>query len=272
MNLNVFLTRGMGSDSTIHTSNQEQRANVVLSDADQDILRALLLEVWKGLDGLDAEILAIEAALDVLRRRRTKEAERIQKLQVGMTPHKRLPPELLAAIFVHCMEFCYAVDVVPRFRHGNLTPWPLTQVCSRWREIALAEPRLWKHIQFPRLDMPWPKNTTELMHDLCSRRGGEGKIKLRASPKCQDEWEFLLDLIHLYPSRIRGLAIGIRDSPSPRLDTPIKAFESLESLIINVALHDESPDRPPLAAFSLARNLRKVKILPPGYSHHHENG
>lgn len=272
----------MDSDSTTLTSNQEQRArveahvvssNAVLSDTDQDVLRELLLEARKGPNGLDAEIsakeveimkmkAAMEAALGALKRRRAKEAERIKKLQGGITARKRLPPELLALIFVHYINYVF-VDVPPgrNSLDRSWSPWTLCQVCSRWRKIALAEPRLWKRIRVLPGD-PWQRRATmEVLHDIFSHRGGDGKVELILWVRSQDDWEALLSLMPLYSSRIRNLTII--GSPSPYLLTPMKAFESLEEFVLMGDLDMfGDPDESPITALSLSHNLRKVQILP----------
>ncbi|KAE9407293.1 hypothetical protein BT96DRAFT_153091 [Gymnopus androsaceus JB14] len=55
-------------------------------------------------------------------------------------PAQRIPTEILLLIFSYL-----------NFSEANLLqlsdgPWPLTKVCSRWREIALDYPLLWTHV------------------------------------------------------------------------------------------------------------------------------
>ncbi|KAJ7137861.1 hypothetical protein C8R44DRAFT_766367 [Mycena epipterygia] len=54
-----------------------------------------------------------------------------------------LPPEILAAIFMHCLP-----DV--RFTRPSLITAPLVfcVVCHQWREVALATPGLWSSLSF----------------------------------------------------------------------------------------------------------------------------
>ncbi|KAJ7174142.1 hypothetical protein C8R43DRAFT_636411 [Mycena crocata] len=68
-------------------------------------------------------------------------AAQIQSLRIAIAPHTKLPPELLAEIFL----FCSAAPV-------SLPPTPyepllvITQVSRTWRELALQVPELWASI------------------------------------------------------------------------------------------------------------------------------
>ncbi|RDB21654.1 hypothetical protein Hypma_011252 [Hypsizygus marmoreus] len=70
------------------------------------------------------------------------------------TSQSTLPPELLAKIFVHCFRGDEYVDehsgnigpAVELPRLAGSLPWTLGHICSRWRYVALHEPRLWNRI------------------------------------------------------------------------------------------------------------------------------
>jgi hypothetical protein len=59
-----------------------------------------------------------------------------------LSPHSpTLPPELLAEIFIHCLPNDDFIIPDP-----TTAPLVLCGVCHRWREIALATPRLWSSL------------------------------------------------------------------------------------------------------------------------------
>lgn len=76
------------------------------------------------------------------------------------SPIYRLPPELLSEIFILCQDGTWSGDIDHcffddlNFHHNNLYQniskchrWIIiTQVCSRWRQVALNTPRLWSFI------------------------------------------------------------------------------------------------------------------------------
>ncbi|ETW77386.1 hypothetical protein HETIRDRAFT_388921 [Heterobasidion irregulare TC 32-1] len=58
----------------------------------------------------------------------------------------RLPTEIIAKIFVHCLPRLFdATDELASFKLRN-APTLLTTVCKRWRDIALDTPQLWSNI------------------------------------------------------------------------------------------------------------------------------
>jgi hypothetical protein len=62
-----------------------------------------------------------------------------------VAPIKRLPPEVLSEIFLHCIDTDSSDlhnerDLAPRL---DKAPLLLGSVCSRWRSISLSTPRLW---------------------------------------------------------------------------------------------------------------------------------
>ena len=69
----------------------------------------------------------------------------------------RLPPELLAEIFLYCRGEVWDLPNNLETAKCRATPPRLrwifvTAVCSHWRQLALQTPRLWSHIslQYPR--------------------------------------------------------------------------------------------------------------------------
>ncbi|KAJ7015779.1 hypothetical protein C8F04DRAFT_1171667 [Mycena alexandri] len=66
---------------------------------------------------------------------------KVSDLQVELAPHRRLPPELLAEIFLFCTA--ETVSLPPSTDETLLI---LTQICHSWRELALRSPELWGNI------------------------------------------------------------------------------------------------------------------------------
>ena len=69
------------------------------------------------------------------------------KLRPGIAPHKYLPSETLVEIFLHyAAEIAEAVikrpEIIPDYHRLGPLPWVLGHICSRWRGLALAEPRI----------------------------------------------------------------------------------------------------------------------------------
>ncbi|KAJ7708808.1 hypothetical protein B0H17DRAFT_891344, partial [Mycena rosella] len=68
------------------------------------------------------------------------QAREARTKQNELAPIARLPPEILAAIFVQC------IPVSTRKLHINLSWLNVTRVSYHWRSVALAAPELWSTI------------------------------------------------------------------------------------------------------------------------------
>ncbi|KDQ60406.1 hypothetical protein JAAARDRAFT_174489, partial [Jaapia argillacea MUCL 33604] len=92
---------------------------------------------------LDAEIgelcermSGLQHHLDELIRKRDNALTESHIIKSLFAPIRRLPPEILSKIFVHCWE-----PYIPL--HSISTPLVLVQVCCFWRLVALSTPLLW---------------------------------------------------------------------------------------------------------------------------------
>ncbi|KAK0465924.1 uncharacterized protein EV420DRAFT_1261677, partial [Desarmillaria tabescens] len=64
-------------------------------------------------------------------------------------PIRRLPFEIIGEIFLHTLsgpDGCNNYPAVHDHHHG---PWAYSQVCQRWRAVALSLPRLWSELSVP---------------------------------------------------------------------------------------------------------------------------
>ncbi|KAF7367573.1 F-box domain-containing protein [Mycena sanguinolenta] len=96
---------------------------------------------------LDVEILALERSLSASRIQRAQVQERLDAYKY---PVLTLPNEIIAEIFIHYL---------PNYPHcpplaGLESPTLLTQICRKWRGIALSTPALWRAISLPDPDIP----------------------------------------------------------------------------------------------------------------------
>jgi hypothetical protein len=98
---------------------------------------------------LSGQIHNIQRLLDDLAlEKHALETERDQ-LETGTIPFHWLPPELLIHIFV--FSTYSALD--PSQSRIDSAPFSISHVCSRWREIALATPMLWRRVVLTHQDI-----------------------------------------------------------------------------------------------------------------------
>ncbi|KAF7349090.1 F-box domain-containing protein [Mycena venus] len=90
---------------------------------------------------LEAQILVLERSLSVLHTEKLLAQERINSYKY---PVVTLPNEIVSEIFIH---FLPIYPLCPPLE-GLFSPTTLTHICQRWREIAIANPMLWRAISF----------------------------------------------------------------------------------------------------------------------------
>jgi hypothetical protein len=88
---------------------------------------------------LEAEISKLELSLYALRTEKKLAQQRIASYKY---PVLTLPNEIVSEIFIH---FLPIYPLCPPIR-GPYSPTLLTRICHKWREIALANPLLWRAI------------------------------------------------------------------------------------------------------------------------------
>ena len=129
----------------------------------------------------DAEILRLQ-------NKRARCASYMEKLHTAFAPCHRLPSEILAKIFMQCLDWhdplgsCINIPIKkingtwPRQQHQGLlpAPWILGYICSRWRQIALGEKHLWNSISFT-----GNRDHFEMLIEAF-RRGGQSALQLEA--------------------------------------------------------------------------------------------
>ncbi|KAF8210961.1 hypothetical protein K438DRAFT_1808547 [Mycena galopus ATCC 62051] len=87
---------------------------------------------------------------------------------------ERLPPEILAEIFMFCLPSGRWASYEPNTEEA---PWVLAQVCSPWRAIVLSTPQLWQTLdidlsQFLPDDMEINDDSSSDLTDSLSAGGG----------------------------------------------------------------------------------------------------
>ncbi|KAH8117195.1 hypothetical protein DFH11DRAFT_988472 [Phellopilus nigrolimitatus] len=93
-----------------------------------------------------------------------------------------LPNEIMAELFIFCLDSDHLGCMTPS---PTTAPLVLTQVCRKWRNIALASPRLWTGISLNDEDLKGslPLNSKQLLPLLDSwvAQSGSRPISIRLS-------------------------------------------------------------------------------------------
>lgn len=151
-----------------------KRHNDPLSKTGKSAARVLVLDTQNTLAQLDAEISRVESLLEDLKRQRSDTAAQIRQYYSTLALHRELPSEILSTIFLECNEgdtvrIPYVLDSCARAGET----WYISQVCRKWRSVALSTPLLWRCISVG------AKIQFSVIEELM-RRGGNSRITLKA--------------------------------------------------------------------------------------------
>lgn len=178
-------------------------SNDALTDLEQEIARKILAEVEFEIESLDAEIQHLDNTRDRLEACCDLNIKQAMKLRTAIAPHKGLPSEILAKIFVECLE--QALVLVPP-DSTTAIPWSLGQVCSRWRAISQMEPALWRRLGVQSLEND---SGLAFARDILSNNCSLGGVELMLKPESHAQWANALGLVTNYRSQVQALDLHL---------------------------------------------------------------
>ncbi|KAJ7656815.1 hypothetical protein DFH06DRAFT_465563 [Mycena polygramma] len=109
-------------------------------ESDIPSIRDIISEGQQQIEAVDAQILCLHAALAQLVRERDEIAQHHRNCGAILSPVRRMPPELICAIFALTL---------PKDDNFPAPPWYLGHTCRTWRASALGYPHLWSSITVP---------------------------------------------------------------------------------------------------------------------------
>ncbi|KAF9461049.1 hypothetical protein BDZ94DRAFT_1299519 [Collybia nuda] len=211
---------------TLEIEDRAVSSNEVLSDAEQSMIRKLLIETEYYIKSLDDNILQLPTAIADLQTPRAEALCRIKRLQTGIAPHRKVPHEILLNIFIGVLDG--PTIYLPPRREQSI--WNLMQVCSRWRQIIMAEPMIWGRISM--INIKYSESLNALTHNIFSNCGRGCLITYQTSSIVSEEvWKGLFSLISTHPTRFRHIEFMFREFSPPSVDnTPPIVLNHLESI------------------------------------------
>ncbi|KAJ6481847.1 hypothetical protein C8R45DRAFT_313381 [Mycena sanguinolenta] len=114
--------------------------NYMRSDLEAD--RARVAEITTCVAQMQAQVRDLKRSITELRAEQDIAQQRIDSFKYY--PVLTLPNEIISEIFLH---FLPAYPAYPPL-FGTPSPTSLTQICRKWRGLALATPGLWRAIEF----------------------------------------------------------------------------------------------------------------------------
>ncbi|KAJ7186502.1 hypothetical protein C8R46DRAFT_276105 [Mycena filopes] len=157
-----------------------------------------------------------------------------------------LPTEILCAIFT---ELLPKYPLCPPLT-GNLSPAVLTHVCRRWREVAVADPSLWRAIAVLFDDYRIDQEPFDIVHlvDIWLKRSGQYPLSLHLTGQGNSDWAtrqfpHVLALAVSHSSRWEHVELNI---PRRALRTVVGPFPLLRHLDVGLTGPDLSMSGMPL--------------------------
>ncbi|KAK6977566.1 hypothetical protein R3P38DRAFT_2666316 [Favolaschia claudopus] len=177
----------------------------------------------------EAELARLDALIRDLSAKRERTKHYIDAHKALISHPRRLPPELLQKIFVECLPTAHnAVMSVAA------APLLLGHICSRWRAIAFATPKMWDslHISVENY-INHPKNKSAAIVDWLTR---SAPFPLSLSISCRDP----LGHAHSYcTTALRVLSkFSARWTSLQYINLPIQSFLQLEETVDAPLLRD----------------------------------
>ena len=115
-------------------------SNAIFSAAETSQFSKTISDIEADLSRLDDEMSQLQMAMDHLATERRKLEMSLDEHRSLVAPIRRIPPEILCEMFMHCLVS------VPHSFDVTKAPLHLTFVCSKWRRVAISTPWLWSYI------------------------------------------------------------------------------------------------------------------------------
>ncbi|KAJ6581940.1 hypothetical protein B0H19DRAFT_1370134 [Mycena capillaripes] len=175
---------------------------------------------------IEVLIADLERSVSALRAQKLLVQERLDFYKY---PVLTLPNEIVAEIFT---QFAPNFPVYPSFI-GPFSPTSLTQVCHKWREIALATPMLWKCIAFYDTDdVEVPFKRQVLIADLWLTRSGCCPLTIYIAEDNSMHMPEIFAAIIPHRARWEHLEVLLPLSHLPTFEGPVPLLRHIDLLFL----------------------------------------
>ncbi|KAG6827983.1 hypothetical protein H0H92_009747 [Tricholoma furcatifolium] len=193
----------------------------------------------------------------IRQRNRRRLASKHNELRYNMpiSPQERIPPELLAEIFTYAFDSPRGLQFPVRV---SQIPWVVGLVCTRWREISRAEPRLWSKVYISVGDRLEQENAISFLQSMPPV--GALSMILYWNSVCVDR--DLSPLIALYFTRSTELRLFITGHVLDQIATfESSTFEKIVDLEVSVTFGDEPKDSNKLQRMDIFGHMKHLRRL-----------
>ncbi|KAJ7670733.1 hypothetical protein DFH06DRAFT_141185 [Mycena polygramma] len=132
-------------------------------------IRSMLAASQAELVKLDATIFAVSLVLLELESQKSNRRKTVDALLGALSPIRRIPPEILSAVFLLCRNNSLQLDDYS-IADPREAPIVLGQVSSGWRSICHGTPLLWDNISLVSVlampKLPYTQKLLDRSHNL----------------------------------------------------------------------------------------------------------
>ncbi|KAJ7483507.1 hypothetical protein FB451DRAFT_1555457 [Mycena latifolia] len=226
-------------------------------DEDLTFIRAVVSKLGTRLADVENEISRLRDQLQKLEKERASLSRSLAQNNAVLSPLRRMPTELLGEIFSWTLPSVSEALNWPRFQAQH-SPWVLTQVCRRWRAVALSTPSLWSRIAI-NFDFEHANPLSKIKAQI--ERANKLKIHFCGNKKPSRQQIEIFCHLAVHCSRWEELSIRLTPTILPLFASLRNHFPLLRRLIIAW----EGPESPigmeSIDCFQTAPSLLDVHIL-----------
>ncbi|KAF7308025.1 hypothetical protein MKEN_01164500 [Mycena kentingensis (nom. inval.)] len=158
------------------------------------LIRQLIDDNTSQIHTIESELVELKAQISALHERRRSLLKRNTQLRASFSALRRLPAELLCAVFLEATRPSQRETLTSGLR--RYPPWYLGHICRRWRTTALAYRALWDTLYVS------PDSKVQPMRELLARVGPNAALQI-----CFDDIKDVLAL------DAQALALALTTSP-----------------------------------------------------------
>ncbi|KAJ6456442.1 hypothetical protein C8R45DRAFT_578403 [Mycena sanguinolenta] len=196
---------------------------------------------------LERTILALRAEKAVVQAR----------LDAYKFPVLTLPNEITSEIFIHFLP----TYPEPPPLAGLASPTSLTHVCSKWRQVALATPALWRAIKLDPEDEP--NEQFRHISDAWIRRSGSLPLSLVLNTDNRNFLhEIFTDPLAMATERCEHVDLWVSLPALPRIGAPMPMLRSLEFAVYTFGDVFTFYEAPQLRNVVLRGRISSLVVLP----------
>ncbi|KAJ6507936.1 hypothetical protein C8R47DRAFT_1100046 [Mycena vitilis] len=180
------------------------------------------------ISGLDVQIAGLNRSLSQLISRRAELERFVNDHRGVISIVRRLPGDVLAEIFSHCVDAGAAVHP-PQTRDALRR---IVQVSGNWRAIAVGSPHLWRHLFIPQAQIDDGTFKRRIPLQLQQSRQAPVHILMYAAETQNNQADVALNLLLPASARWEELALSLRTPHYRQLLASTCDFPALKKLTI----------------------------------------